>query len=278
MFYLGCEALEKDDKAGPSTPQSLTNLDHESANEDHDVDGDETYPTENFGSANLILETLVEDTADIMDKLYEVAFIIRSPGARNGFAKLPLAKYFEAKETELLEQIESRRLKDLLLYLRRAIIGQADEEIARQRVDDILIQRLAHANTQRRQQFLYWKRREESLSAAASNAPEVPNGPAHITKSEYEAKPKAGGRQDQAQSSRVPPVSYTVTKVEEKPLSLPMKGPTPSVVTRTPTVYGLSGEKVDWPSPPDGPHGLAFECPYCFVLCPPRYRNASEWR
>jgi hypothetical protein len=69
VFYLGCEALEKDSKACPLTPQILANLDHESVNENHDVDGDETFPTGDFGSVKSILETLVEDTADIMDKL-----------------------------------------------------------------------------------------------------------------------------------------------------------------------------------------------------------------
>jgi hypothetical protein len=102
VFHLGCEALEKDGKAGPSTPQILTNLDHESTNEDRDVDGDETYLTEDFGSVKLILETLVEDSADIVDKMYELAFIIRSPGARNGLARLLLAKHFDTEETKPL--------------------------------------------------------------------------------------------------------------------------------------------------------------------------------
>jgi hypothetical protein len=79
-----------------------------------------------------------------------------------------------------------------------------------------------------------------------------------------------------SRDTKEPPVSYTVSRVDDKLLAA-QERLTPSIATRTPTAYGRSGEKVDWPPPPDLTGGNWFECPYCFEICPAHYCKHGEW-
>ena len=142
--------------------------------------------------------------------------------------------------------------------------------------DVSLINRLARISSRRRQQFVYWRHRQDrsSMAALRSDPPtRAAEGDAGLGKVQDAARPAV---------PIVFPVSHpsSVTKVQLQQTDLAERRSVASDISRAPSATGPRGEKAEWPSVPAGivSRGSYFICPYCFNVCPDRYLSAAAWK
>ena len=143
---------------------------------------------------------------------------------------------------------------------------------------EALVDRLTVANVLRRKQFSQWERHSWKLHQYVKPRT-TDSEPTFILTS----KPIFGatkGLEDPKQTSVLSPTEVTKTHRE----SLELTGPennieTPSTVSFATTIKDIEGHEACLPDPPRiGQDGHAFECPYCFVLCPPKEASRRRWR
>jgi hypothetical protein len=82
------------------------------------------------------------------------------------------------------------------------------------------------------------------------------------------------------QASVLSPTEVTKTHREPVPLTgFEVDVETQSTASFASTVKDVEGHEASLPDPPRiAQEGHAFECPYCFVLCPPKEANRRRWR
>jgi hypothetical protein len=139
-----------------------------------------------------------------------------------------------------------------------------------------LIKRLGIANSYRRQQFFWWNKRQHRSLASA-----IPKPSARIAELATNPGPERHHNTQIHAAYNViePSMPSSATKIRSDQIDLSDRKSVTSNVTRTPSARGLRGEKVTWPLAPSGlSTGPYFTCPYCFTLCPDRYRSDRGWR
>ncbi|QKX57876.1 uncharacterized protein TRUGW13939_04996 [Talaromyces rugulosus] len=211
-----------------------------------------------------ITDLLLGSVSATIDKLYHLSFKIRNPAMRLGFSES--LKYHEIDpETgvNLIDQFrenDQRHLEQLFASYRS--LSPANFE------KDFLVRRLAKANTRRRQQFGYWKRRAQfetifKKEIIDKTAPELENDP----NLNVPAVPIAPSRPSTATHLNVSKVNMDDDTSMVSSLTIPnMK-------------YEGSGGYFFIPPPPK--HlldGEEFECPYCFTLCPRKMLHQTNWQ
>lgn len=224
---------------------------------------------------------------DIIHRLYRLARSIRNyntrsvQGRRNLYSTIP-SDQRQIVKNQLIE-IERTRVLDFIVQLRKQDYDgfvDSDEIIALDADDHALIERLARACSRRRQQFVYWRvRHERSLSSAAAldetlkEEKSRDNNLLDLQKPQWEAV-VPGNRVARPQS-----IPSSVTRLRRDQIDISEMRSVASDVSRAPSARGPSGEKVIWPSVPNVlPRGEYFECPFCFNLCPTRYRSDLGWK
>jgi hypothetical protein len=230
------------------------------------------------------LQMLFEDVADSITALYRLATQIRNsslrsqPGDRQFFAdytaeqQKTIMHQLIQIETRLIERHVSESIQDIDANQRA---NPEDQEILHK-----LIWRLSRANTIRRQQFTYWREQRDKKERA-------------ISKLERPRRSFMPQHQRLVDNARLPPVERLIPETATVAPSVPssatkldvtrMKPAAPSSiysrVSRAPPAEGPGGKKPPWPPVNELPSGEYFECPYCFLLCPQKYRlNQEAWK
>lgn len=186
---------------------------------------------------------------------------------------------------------------------------ESKDRITIERVDSdgVLPLRLGRAITQRRQQFKYWRSHREKLSREGLHGSTTQDQAVRVqgTSGVVTTADTQELLQDAADTSgdtpgvlngagiggETPNVDASAGQKESvihtdttATRFLPPAANTPeedsvyaeSVISCTTSIRG--NDAVQFPPPPEGTEGSYFECPYCYTICPPKYRNTKVWR
>lgn len=161
------------------------------------------------------------------------------------------------------------------------MLPQGDDETARDSADfdggqtrTFLALRLARANTLRRKQFGYWRKRHSKLVANTA-------GEDGETQAKVNILQEDSGLQEQtatSQPGQPPSLATSVTKVEDSKVDLRDSQSTFSNVTYSLAKQESDREKVPIPELPGSfLEPKEFECPFCFELCPRKMGRGPDW-
>jgi hypothetical protein len=224
---------------------------------------------------------------DIQIRLFRLASSIRNHATRSALGQRNIFNTIDAEHREVivhrLVAMESRRITDFVHQVRRELGNDSDpgdpaSEFYLQ--DQVLIQRLGRANVRRRHQYIHWRKRQKRSEANADPGPRPTNARSrHAPPAPEPDFTKQGQHVTQISSLMTQSMPSSVTKAQSCQIGPADHKSVKSNVTRTPSARGPSGEKVGWPEVPSGlPPGAYFTCPYCFNLCPERYRSQQGWK
>ena len=217
----------------------------------------------NSGAAVLITEFV-----DINDRLYKFATQVRNPKARLYSAK---AQKFRAIDPEsgidliqLYRDIDKEHIRQIFLSLRRAPLSSSQEVLEASEMpkepkltseDEILISRLATANTHRRQQFGQW--REHQVTMTSETTKEL----------------------DDQRTNPVSKPSTATALLNPGAIRLDDNMSSTSGMTISPSARSSIDEEIEIPDPPKvPPRAKHFICPYCFYLCSISTLKKAAWR
>lgn len=252
------------------------------------------------------LDSLVVTIREFVSNLYQLSFRIRNSKTRPSKASFYkeidsesgcelfgdcYAKHDLDHVHELVKDLRqgSRSADDDETLLQRLHVteGELDFSVENLRLessnpyDDVLLQRLALANTTRRRKMRYWQNHAKKL--AFTSAPAIlPPDPQKAQEKSHQAASSPG----EVDLGRKPaPISlgksiYTTTEATEPTSDLDLTPlETESVISVATTAYDLEGRVANLPPPPrEAAEDTDFTCPYCRVLCPSRHGNGRAWR
>ncbi|RPA74559.1 hypothetical protein BJ508DRAFT_332969 [Ascobolus immersus RN42] len=234
-----------------------------------------------------------------IDDLYKTAVYIRNPNSTIRYSKALTSQSLDSKTKNLLEQYRKFDIGHTREFFKfhRQLAGTEEMDIDSIK-DEALIERLGGAITRRRHQFRYWRAHRDRLSGF--NSQEGESGE-RTSSSQFQAMeanpPKMGNDQDHEDSTgRDTPQGGAGLVFEQRGSGGPQTGSTTHVTTTDATTFRPSarpescysesvisyatttrgGDAVRFPPPPDG--NKEFECPYCFTICPRRYRQKGAWK
>ncbi|KAL8931143.1 MAG: hypothetical protein Q9208_000247 [Pyrenodesmia sp. 3 TL-2023] len=131
-----------------------------------DLDDSDEEEFESYQDSSLT-ETALENVNGIIDSLYRLSFKIRNPATRLGFSKAQ--KYREIdNETgvdliQIFADFDRQHIEEVFRELRK---GQEPKDAK----EHYLVERLAKANTRRRQQFKQWRTHRIKIEAISNTA------------------------------------------------------------------------------------------------------------
>ncbi|TVY83721.1 hypothetical protein LSUE1_G003385 [Lachnellula suecica] len=168
------------------------------------------------------------------------------------------------------------------------VVHSSENDYIRNIRKDPRVARIAQSITKRRQQFQYWSRHREKLGLNTSSDPfvHIPKvqrkrgeevsrqGEDDITAADSHANRNPGG-----DHLSVGKTAFTGTTATVAGAIIMTQDDTYSTASEASTARGLDGSRVDLPSFPKSIlPGKDFECPYCFTICPSKYRYPKAWR
>ena len=232
------------------------------------------------------LQATVISVKNTLRRLFRVARTIRNygtrstPGHRDVYSIGPAEDRLATKEQ--LIALESRRISDFIYFARTCEHdGFLDptEQIIFDQDDQTLVHRLSRLGSERRQRFIYWRHPNESstrtarFQAAEADAPQTLPG---LNVPLLTPIPTTG------RPLHLPSMPSSVTKVRRDQVEFAERASVISAVSRPPSMREPSGQRAAWPIPPplkELSGGEYFECPYCFNVCPARYRRTpGAWK
>lgn len=228
-----------------------------------------------------------ENVTEAIDQLFKLASQIRSPATRQARTDVDLYRDVDADVKSIyirLRKLANQRgIEQLLIQSRKALYpaGNEDIEFELESEDCFLVQRLQKANHLRRQQFEYWKRyKRRSIKETSKAVGFVPfDSGEDLTMTRAQGKRPFQGLLPTAQMSERTGSLMSSAPVLPQNFTLGENKSTYSGTSRGLTVHGPLGEKIKWPKPPhERNYGKAFECPYCFFICPPKCLEDLTWR
>ncbi|KAJ5328884.1 hypothetical protein N7452_009274 [Penicillium brevicompactum] len=205
-----------------------------------------------------------------IDKLYRLAFKIRNPALRFGFSK---AVKYSQKDPEtgrdLIEEYATFDLRHIEEIFHSFGAGHHEGNQHR-----YLIERLAKANTRRRQQFLYWKKRRARYEAF-----ERPTLKEAVVSSTPEQPAELGTESLPAKT--IPSISKPSTATWLNPQKVDLDE-NASAMSSSSTIFSISKEQdgdqiIIPPAPTLDASVKEFECPFCFTVCPRKTTEKSSW-
>lgn len=225
-------------------------------------DSEDSEDEESFNSYQTqpVAEVAIENIGIIIDRLYRLAFKIRSPATRLGFSKAE--KYHDLDEEtnvdliDIFAEFDKRHVEETYCNYRKTRLTAV--------VDDFLVLRLAKANTRRRQQFGQWRRHK-------INSDKIKQQPPVLSKSDL-------GNTKRAQTGRFidaaplpdqfsPSRPSTATRIDQNKIFL--DDDASAISTSTYAIFAQEAE-ADLPIP-QLPSILKqrkeFECPFCHIPC-----------
>lgn len=246
--------------------KNTTNLpieSHEQFSDDSEEDDFESSDDES------VTDLLLTSATATIDKLYRLSFKIRNPAMRLGFSRsLNYQEVDPETGVNLIDRLrenDQRHLEQLFASYR-----STSPEVFEK---DFLVRRLAKANTRRRQQFGYWKKRRaqfETLSKTEIIKEMAPD----LIPLESKKSPNPNVVVPIAPSRPSTATHLDVSKVKLDDNA--------SMISSS-TVGNMkdegNGDCFFIPPPPK--HlwdGEEFECPYCFTLCPRKMLHQTIWQ
>ncbi|KAJ5367047.1 hypothetical protein N7541_000988 [Penicillium brevicompactum] len=257
--YNGASQTQEDNTGSPSVHDA--ELLSEEDSDEEDLSSYQTEPPTTSFFRNIV---------STIDKLYRLAFKIRNPALRFGFSK---AVKYSQKDPEtgrdLIEEYAAFDLRHI-----EEIFHNFGAEHHENNQHRYLIERLAEANTRRRQQFLYWKKRRAkyeaferpALKGAAISG--IPEQPAQL-----------GTESLPAQTN--PSISKPSTATWLNPQKVDLDE-SASAMSSSSTLFSVSKEQdgdqvIIPPAPTLDASVKEFECPFCFTMCPRKTTEKSSW-
>ena len=235
----------------------------------HDIDqgSDESSEDEETLTSyreDSISSIVLENVSLVIDRLFKLAFQIRSPATRLGFSKA--RDYQEINEetgVDIMSEYASFDLRHVTEIAARYWRKPQDECESH-----YLVQRLARANTHRRRQFGQWRRHnlkvdDSTIEAFANVNAQVPPISSIVS------------RDAEKVALFVP---STATRLDENKVNI-IDTPSVTTVSMNAIVFKDHGEDSIniRPLPEEHCSGEAFECPYCHVLCSKRTSKKMAW-
>ena len=241
------DTIEDNGRTDPST-------DEDDDSEEEDLS---SYLTENL--SRVYLEKIIAT----IDKLYRLSFWVRSPAMRIGLSRA--LRYTEKDPDTGVDLISVYAALDRshLVDLFRSYGHDADNLEG-----NYLVQRLAKANTRRRQQFRYWRKRKAKFLTHSQPADEEAPRESHT-----DARPRQtiSLNLDMLNPPH-PELSMPSTATKLGPVNMNWDDDTSMTSTNTFVMMAddsKNADQVPIPSPPAvGPELKEFECPFCFTMCP----------
>ncbi|KAK3395010.1 hypothetical protein B0H63DRAFT_556124 [Podospora didyma] len=277
--------------------------------------GDVSSDTESESEAESDMDILLGGVKDPVDRLFKLSVWIRNPATRAMTSKAQRFRQIdEETNVDLLDQIKTfdhdHVSSVFLQYKIHAVVqekevGPPDEtpdthdlkdEECHDRVwepvrtlllehknsaENFLIQRIALANTRRRQQFAYWRNHRTKLHH--HTAAVTQNLATFKIQVEDLGQLATGSAPDQTPpvTTHVPALSVTTASRLNLSQIPPIKEnlSTISVSEYAPSAWQPSKDVVDFPRPPDiSPADKFFECPYCFTICSTALLSEKAWK
>lgn len=278
-----------------------------SVSADSDSDSNDDRKKQQYRMPKIRL--LVQQTLEQIRSLYELSALLRRPKIADKFIRsvnskphiatlnspdhLPLSVGFSRfDETHVVEKVlQWRGLTKSARGIDFKVEGAAPigQGLAKDRIEDILwfCQRLAAANTRRREQFQYWNDhpydpKQDTTNAARFATPSLAQF--HVKKAEEEHEPQNRASTFESpipNASREGPRS-TVSKQSFSTAAVSDIHDTKTNV-RPRTVYAATAIGQDRsnsvPDPPKTENGTTFSCPYCgTTLESSEMENRQSWK
>ena len=273
----------------PSRDTALVKEPNTTDEESDDDSSDGDYP-----NSRPPAESILEAIVDTLDSIYRLSTRIRNTKTRLPKSKAHLLKRVdESTGVDLIarmKEVDSTHLEEVFWEYRASPSESTQDSVTfdttpedRDRLrrpktldpnDQILLSRLAQANTFRRQQFAHWRRhRDKNAKETAEALDQVKN--LSIAKSKVflgVKRPQQYGSKTQTTLSRP---STATQLLQDTILKVGNDDAKSAASTRTvlPRVFNAKDEDVQVPPPPAALQGAtqnknSFECPYCFIICP----------
>lgn len=248
--------------AQETRPEDDRNLAKSDCSDDSEEEDFSSYQSEPVTKAYLGNITLT------VDRLYRLSFKIRNPAMRTGLSKaLAYTEVDPDTGVNLIEVYASLDLSHLVELF--CCFGHWHTDDLKKHY---LVQRLARANTRRRQQFRYWRKRRvkyEEYSKSIELTLKTPqNANIHL---EREHPVIHGPPPAPSQPSTATLLNVARVRLEDE-----------ASMISTKSCLILEGDKssehVSIPPPPAiDPNAKEFECPYCFTICPRKFITKKAW-
>ena len=198
---------------------------------------------------------------DTIDRLYRLSFRIRNPATRLGFSNAKRYRLIAEDGTDLMESFIAVDLKHVDDLMAKHLNLSPEEGR-----NHFLVQRLAKANSNRRQQFALWRRHRWEVEQRI----ELTGGSKNIG---LHRGPDTTPHQKPSSVSQ----PSTVTKIGAS-ICLDDSQSVFSSSTHTASFREDQERETIIPRLPDKVRGKDFECPYCYILCPGRISDGSAWK
>lgn len=240
---------------------------------DDELQAEDDSEEEDFNSyqAQPLAQVYLDGAIATIDRLYRVSFKIRNPAMRIGLSKA--RSYREVDEStgvDLIDQytkVDLRHLQELFSSFHQASLKDHQSHY--------LVQRLAKANTRRRQQFRYWRKRKAKFQRIHE-----PNLVNETDNAAAQGILQKGAPLDMTDTPQVAPSQpSTATKLEVTKLKLEDDRSVISTSTYAIMANDNDGDGPSIPQPPKKYSGAKeFECPYCFTMCPGKMLAKKAWK
>ena len=298
-----------------SVPESVSDAQGQDLDREHA--DDESAKSEEFSDESSDPHVIVSELTDIIDRLYKFATQIRNPRTRirsdkiqkhcqydtktgvdliqvfRDFDKKHVREIFLNREREASRNTgESREVKESSKLRASSAVKEehkdtnASTQVSTPRWeltgdDEILISRLALANTYRRQQFGHWKKHAEKYSnetvKALNDRTEIRSRteptPSHL-------RLRSSVLVDAENTTNTMSKASTATAIlNPGDIKLDDGASTTSKMTASPRPLDSKDDDIEIPDPPKvQENDKHFKCPYCFLICPVNTRKPSAWR
>jgi hypothetical protein len=255
-----------------------------SSESDSESESSASITSEN-GNVSGEAETRLNELTDIIDKLYKFAVDIRNSATRSGPGdRNPFRQFSTKEQKDIILQLS--RYEELLIdrHIRQAC--ESSENINFQAAPEelsLLKARCGRSNVLRRQYFNIWQERHQEQKKVLNELQGVDASNPHSRSApEDEAdRPQRSVQEAFIQPSTVSSSAQrTVTTLDPARIIRPRAtGSSYSRASRTAPSREPGGEQPPWPSIDQLPRTEYFQCPYCFLICPERYRESDQaWR
>ncbi|KAL6718528.1 hypothetical protein ACLMJK_004620 [Lecanora helva] len=218
--------------------------------------------------------TALENVGAVIDRLYRLSFKIRRPATRFGLTKAQNYKQIDPETN--IDLIDSFAGFDKAHVVETFAQYQTSHDLDPQRLKDhYLVNRLAKANTRRRQQIGHWKYHKLKLDRSA----DMMTSRAKVSALPY--RQNLGERQylEVMPLPTAPTISMPSTATKAENVSLGVEDA--ASVTSTSTYAAHFNDPEFNPSIPQLPEKIRkqkeFECPYCHILCSQRTSHNKAW-
>ena len=256
---------EDEDFSSEEDEETSSPSDEDDDSEEEDLS---SYLTDDLSRLHLT------NIAATVDRLYRLSFRIRSPAMRIGLSKA--IGYTEVDPDTGVDLINEYATVDQVHIVELFRSYGHDVGVG----DHFLVNRLAKANTRRRQQFRYWRKRKAKFIAYSK-----PNDT-------REEAPKDSDKNDEGHANIL--LDLNTFNIPHPKLSLPstatrlgpvnMNWDDDASMISTNTFVMMAGnskdgdESVSIPAPPDVDDRVKeFECPHCFIVCPRKTLAKKSW-